>query len=252
MLEFLTNKNQPKPNLHNSQKKSDKHVHPETLPEILPESPGLFGDSESSDSTSTLGEKLTEAHNRAADRAREARRRRPQQRQGSVRLSNTDSRQRAHQIRRRLNNKLSEITRNPDLERDARMALSRSVMNEISRVDRVIRQIRRREEAIQEEKLERNRAEREQRMEERLEEMVRSQERERDMRPRSTRIRRDFLYPAREGGLNPNDYAPDANKPPSTSTTINIPSASVSFDVGGVTGTVTDVAVTQSLVEVSL
>jgi len=248
MLEFLAHLN--KPNVPNAQKKDSNYIHPETLPETLP--PGMFGDSESEESP-TLGQKLTEAHNRAADRARETRRRRPQQRQGSIRLSNTDSRARAHQVRRRLNSKLSEVSRNPDLERDVRMALSRSVMNEISRVDRVIRQIRRREEAVHEEKQERNRAEREQRMEERIEEMERTRERERLMRPRSTRIRQDFLYSAREGGLNPSDYAPGSDKElPASSTTINIPSASVSFDVGGVTGTVTDVAVTKSLVEISL
>ena len=172
---------------------------------------------------------LTEAHNRANENQQNNRRRRRQPARGSVRLSNTDSLSRANRVRNRLRAKMSEVM-SSDLGPNERKALARSVQTQIDRVDRTIRQIRRRERAEQEEKRERTSAETRQenrRVEQQREEIRRR--RRNDMRPRSIRIHQGFLYPANQGGFDPQRmFGPEANDFGA--------GASVSFDVAGQKG----------------
>ena len=152
---------------------------------------------------------LSDAHNRASERSQEnRRRRRPPQRQGTVALSNTDSMGRANRIRARLRSKLGEIM-SSSLDNDIKKSLARSVQMQLDRVEVKINQIRRRERAKQEERRERRAEER--REEERRVEKQREAARRRrqhDMRQRTIRIRRDFLYHADEGGFDPYSVSP--------------------------------------------
>ena len=178
---------------------------------------------------------LTDAHNRENERIQQNRRRRRPPVQGSVRLSNTDSLGRANRIRQSLRSKVSEIM-SSSLDEDVKKSLARNVQLQLDRVEVKIRQIRRRERAQQEEKRERRNEERRQedrRIERRREEARRR--RRSDMRERTTRIRRDFLYSARNGGFDPYDNNVKVNIYLSSGA-----SAAVSFDVGGNSGVVAD------------
>ena len=181
---------------------------------------------------------LAEAHNRANERAQANRRRRRPPVKGSVRLSNTDSLGRANRIRQRLRSKLGEVM-SSSVDDDVRKALARNVQLQLDRVEVKIRQIRRRERAQEEEKRERraNQKREEDRRAERLRE-ERRRRRQSDIRQRSTRIRRDFLYSARDGGFDPYNNG-------ITVSITGVGSAhapAVAFDVGGQSGVVMDTA----------
>ncbi|MCL2223766.1 MAG: hypothetical protein FWB96_02225 [Defluviitaleaceae bacterium] len=169
---------------------------------------------------------LKEAHNRIQEQQQEQRRQRRPRRQGSVRLSNTDSLGRAHQIRARLQAKLAEI-HGSDMEERSRSATAMDIKLKIDRVDRQIAAIRRRERAIQEEKTTRRDDSKDAR-----------RRRARDMQERRIYVRRDFLYHANNGGFDPNN--PLFNK-----TAFQNAASSIAFDIGGNTGTM-DIAATAS------
>ena len=177
--------------------------------------------------------KLAEAHNRANEQHMQSRRRRRPPVTGSVRLSNTDSIGRANRIRQRLRSKMGEIM-SSSLEDDVKKALARTVQLQLDRVEGKIRQIRRRERAQVEEKRDRRaEAQREQdRRAERLRE-ERRRRRQNDLRQRSVRIRRDFLYSASQGGFNPYDNNITMTSPPAAG-------PAVSFDIAGQAGVVMD------------
>ena len=181
---------------------------------------------------------LADAHNRANEQAMANRRRRRQPpRQGSVRLSNTDSMGRVNRVRAQLRAKLSEVM-SSTLDEGTKKGLARAVQTQLDRVDSVARQIRRRERAEQEERID-NRA-RERRQESRRQELRREEARRRrrnDMHPRSTRIRRDFLYSASQGGFDPYDA-----RPVSFNGNNGGGHAAVAFDIGGQAGVVIDSA----------
>jgi len=189
---------------------------------------------------------LTAAHNRANEN-QPPRRNRNIRREGAVTLRNTDSIGRANRVRSRLRAKIGEIM-SSNIEPDIKKSLARNVQMQLERVENTIRQIRRRERAEQEERREQRQEvtrQRERRQEktraERVEERRREEARRRrrnDMRERSTRIRRDFLYPARQGGFNPYDFASNRNgnfNDNNSGFTIDVPPA-VAFDVGGTSG----------------
>ena len=180
--------------------------------------------------------KLTEAHNRANEQNMQNRRRRRPPVTGSVRLSNTDSIGRANRIRQRLRAKMGEIM-SSSLDEDVRKSLARTVQLQLDRVEGKIRQIRRRERAQQEEKRDRasaQRREEDQRIERQREE--RRRRRQSDLRQRSIRVRRDFLYSANQGGFNPYNNNITMSHPPS----INGPA--VAIEIGGYSGVVMDSA----------
>ena len=183
---------------------------------------------------------LAEAHNRANERTQQnnqRRRRSAPRRQGSVNLSNTDSVGRATRIRSRLRAKLGEIM-SSSLDDDIKKSLARTVQLQIDRVDRKIIQIRRRERAKVEERRERRNQERQN--EERRVEIQREAARRRrrnDMRQRSIRVRREFLYPASQGGFDP--YNKTINGGSSFLNGNGTPPA-VSFNIAGKSGTITD------------
>ena len=197
---------------------------------------------------------LTDAHNRANERTMQnrSRRNRPPV-QGNTRLSNTDSIGRANRIRQRLRSKLGEIM-SSSLEDDVKKSLARNVQMQLDRVEQKIRQIRRRERAKEEEK--RERAQEQQREKERLDEArlnesrraerqqeERRRRRQSDLRPRSTNIRRDFLYSARQGGFDPYD----------NNLSVNIsPGPAVSYNVKGQSGVMPDAPLPADAVDIIL
>jgi len=184
---------------------------------------------------------LSDAHNRASERAQEnRRRRRPPQRQGTVRLSNTDPMSRANRVRAQLRAKLGEIM-SSNLDNDIKMGLARSVQMQLDRVESKISQIRRRERAKQEEKRD-ERAEQRREEERRAEKQreARRRRRQHDLRERSIRVRRDFLYHADEGGFDPYSVSPKHMAMGGSFAATTMSGAAVSFDVGGQSGVVAD------------
>ena len=135
--------------------------------------------------------RILEEHERLRQKRREQQRnRRP--RTGVVRLSNTDSIARAMEIRSRLMAKIQEITAS-EMDPRARDALIAEVQRMLDRVEQQIAAIRRRKRAIEEEQTRRRNESPEER-----------RSREWHMKERRLYIRRDFLYHADKGGLNPN------------------------------------------------
>ena len=110
---------------------------------------------------------------------------------GTVSVSNTDSVQSCERIKTKLNAKLSEIFIS-DLEDGIKMALARSILMEIAKVDQKIAEIRRRERAVREERVARK--------DEKEHEKAK---RRHDMKKRTVTVRKDLLYHASEGGLDP-------------------------------------------------
>lgn len=188
---------------------------------------------------------LAEAHNRASERNQQNRRRRRPPVRGSVRLSNTDSIGRANRIRQRLQSKLREVM-SSSLDENVRKALARTVQMQLDRVEITIRQIRRRKRAQEEEKRER-RAE-ESKEEERRVQRQREERRRRrqsDLRERSVRIRRDFLYSANQGGFDP--YNNNITRAMTGGT-----GPAVTFNIGGQSGVVMDAGVAAEGVNVMM
>lgn len=136
---------------------------------------------------------LQEAHERVQQQQGEQRRRRPR-RQGSIRLSNTDSLGRAFKVRARLIAKLQEVA-GGDMEDRAQGAMKMDIQMQLNRVDQQIANIRRRERAVQEERTTRRRDDTPEAR----------RRRARDMQERRIWIRRDFLYHANNGGFDPNN-----------------------------------------------
>lgn len=139
---------------------------------------------------------------------------------GAVSLSNTDSVQRCQAVKAKLKAKLAEIF-SSDIDAKIKGALAREVSMAIDRVDQKISEIKRREVALWEEKAaKKNESEHTKR------------KRRDDLRKRYTTVKKEFLYSAGEGGLDPAEYGGGAGA-----------AASVAFDIGGVSGTVSDIAV---------
>lgn len=159
--------------------------------------------------------KLFEAHNKVQQQ-QQAKTRSNRPHTGTVRLSNTDTLRTALAIRQRLLSKLAEVSSVVDVDRRTRDAMVATVKMQLDRVDQKIADIRRRERAVEEER----RARRDQESE------STRRQRRRDMQERSIRIRRDFLYPADQGGFNPhNPLGFPGFTPP--------PPPAVSIDIGG-------------------
>jgi len=135
---------------------------------------------------------LLEANERIKEQQREQRkRRRPPRREGSVRLSNTDSLAKAHQIRSRLLAKLMEV-HGSDLDTKSKGASAIDIKLKLDKVDRQIAAIKRRERAEFEEQAKINDTPEARR------------KRAKDLRERRVYIRRDYLYHADNGGFDPN------------------------------------------------
>ena len=137
--------------------------------------------------------RIKEAHARLEEERRARRKQQRPRRAGVARLSNTDTIQRAMQVRAALLAKLKEAF-GSDMEQRAREVFAADIKLQISRVDQTINAIRRRERAIEEE---RNISRRDDTPEAR-------RRRFREMQRRSISIRRDFLYHASKGGFDPN------------------------------------------------
>jgi hypothetical protein len=150
---------------------------------------------------------LQEANERVKQKQKEQRKRSPKKQTGAVRLSNTDSIGRARQVRARLLAKLQEVY-GSDMDERSRGASAMDIQLQINRVDRQIIAIRRRERAIEEEKMTRRKDDTPEARRRRL----------RDMQEKRIYVRRDFLYHADKGGFDPNNVVP-------------------SFDIGGNIGT---------------
>jgi hypothetical protein len=162
---------------------------------------------------------LVEAFKRVREKNKAEKKKSPKK-MGSVSLSNTDTVSMCMKLKARLNAKLSEIF-SSDLDPKMKNALARDVMVQMDKVEQKISEIRRREKAVAEEKRARKNEQ----------EHVKRQ-RQRDMAKKTTYIRRDYLYSAEEGGMDPASYMPGAAGS----------EAAVSYDISGMTGTVTDAA----------
>jgi hypothetical protein len=180
-----------------------------------------FADKSSSEIKTALREnvnfQLHEAHSRIQQQQRE-RRRAPRRQQGSVRLSNTDTLARARQVRARLLSKLQEVY-GSDMDERARGGAAMDIQLQISRVDQQMTAIRRRERAVEEERMTRRRDDTPEAR----------RRRARDMQERRIYVRRDFLYHADKGGFDPNN--------PLFTTNLQSDISSVAFDIGGNIGT---------------
>ncbi|MCL1877869.1 MAG: hypothetical protein FWF80_03355 [Defluviitaleaceae bacterium] len=166
-----------------------------------------------------LNFRLKEAHNRVEQERREQQRRRPpRRRQGAVRLSNTDSMGRARRVRAQLVAKLQEVY-GSDADGRSRSAMAMDIKLQINRVDKQMAAIRRRERAIEEERT----------TPRRNDTPEARRRRARDMQERRINIRRDMLYSAKNGGFDPNN--------PTFVTSAKNGTSSVSFDIGGNSGT---------------
>jgi hypothetical protein len=139
---------------------------------------------------------------------------------GSISISNTDTVSRCLKVKARLAAKLGEIY-SSDLDPKLKNALARDVMIQIEKVEVKISEIQRRERAVAEEKRSRKN-----------ESAFKKRQRQMDMAKKTAQIRRDYLYSAEEGGMDPASYMPGSGAS----------DAAVSFDIAGMTGTVTDAA----------
>ncbi|MCL2203536.1 MAG: hypothetical protein FWB88_06325 [Defluviitaleaceae bacterium] len=175
---------------------------------------------------------LFEAHNAAQKNAQNQRRPRPKT--GTVRLSNTDSLRTAMAMRRRVLAKLGEVAAAVDVEKRIRDAMVATVKMQLDKIDRQIANIKRRERALREEQQAR-----------RDECPNRRRRRRADMQEQSVRIRRDMLYPAKEGGFDP-------RKPFGFPSTHHAPAPAVAFDVGGTAGIAMDAPAPEASMEVVL
>jgi len=135
---------------------------------------------------------IVEAHANL-ERKRKEERRNTRRRTGAVSLSNTDSIQRAMQVRSRLLSKLSEAA-GSDMDPRTRDALLADIQLQLDRVDQMIAAIRRRLRAIEAEKQVRRKDDTPEKRRRRWQ----------YMQERRIYIRRDYLYHADKGGFDPN------------------------------------------------
>jgi hypothetical protein len=170
---------------------------------------------------------LFEAHKKAQEAAA-VKRRRSGKRIGSVGLSNTDSVSRAVRIKSRLYAKLDEIFAS-DLEPAAKLTLAKDVIMKINKVEQKIIAIKRREKALQEEKIAK-----------RDESEQAKRRRRRDMIKKSISIDKGYLFSAQDGGMDPMAFGMPAFGDPS-----------VSFEISGVSGAAAAVS-TEAAVEMSV
>ena len=141
-----------------------------------------------------LKNQLTEAHEKVREQQKKQRQK-PKRRTGVTRLSNTDSMRKARQIRAQLVAKLSEVY-GSDMDERSRGVNALDIKLQINKVDQQINAIRRRERAIEEEKLTRRKDDTPEARRRRL----------RDMQENKIYIRRDYLFHADEGGYDPNNH----------------------------------------------
>lgn len=137
--------------------------------------------------------RLLRDEHRRLEEERKARQKRRPRRTGVARVSNTDTIQSAMQVRARLLAKLKEGA-GSDMDPMARDVFVADIQLQISRVDQAISAIRRRARAVQEERS----------VSARSDTPEARRRRFRDMQKKTFAIRRDLLYPASEGGFDPN------------------------------------------------
>ena len=135
---------------------------------------------------------LINAHNKAKEKDKKP----STKKSGSVIISNTDTVTSCARIRSRLLAKLQEIF-DSDLDEKAKMSLARDIMMQIDKVEQKISEIRRREKAVAEERRARK-----------TESEHEKRKRRHDMAKRTATIKREYLYHASEGGLDPSSYLP--------------------------------------------
>jgi hypothetical protein len=157
---------------------------------------------------------MVEAFKKAQEKSKENRKK-SQKKTGTVSLSNADSVSGAMRIRSRLYAKLDEIFAS-DINQKAKMTMAKDVLLQITKVEQKIVEIKRREKAIQEE-----------RMNKKNDTELDKRKRKYDMQKRSIGIRKDYLYSAAEGGFDPtNNFM----------TNFSSGEAAVSFDISGMSG----------------
>jgi hypothetical protein len=154
---------------------------------------------------------FTEAFRRAGEQTKENNQRRTTRKHGVVGLSNADTIQKANQVKARLNAKLGEIMAS-ELEPKEKMGFARMVMLELNKVEQKIADIKRREAALQQE-----------RMRPKKETEAERARRRYDMKERRVGIRRDLLYSATEGGFDPADWLPGGNPAYQVSVRVDMP-----------------------------
>jgi hypothetical protein len=177
--------------------------------------------------------KLVDAHNDALKKTREQNTLGRRPRIGTERLSNTDTIRQANAVRRRLLAKLQEVTA-ANVDRRTRDGMMVEVKMQLDRVDRQIIAIKRRQNAITEEKKAKK------------DECPRERRRRRShIKEKSVAIRQGLLYSAQEGGFDPNH--------PSGFPRHASPDAAVSFAFNdGNAGTVLDAPVSDISMEIIL
>ncbi|MCL2456581.1 MAG: hypothetical protein FWD19_03435 [Defluviitaleaceae bacterium] len=141
-----------------------------------------------------LKNQLAEAHEKVREQQKKQRQQ-PKRRTGVTRLSNTDSMRKARQIRAQLVAKLSEVY-GSDMDERSRGVSALDIKLQINKVDQQISAIRRRERALEEEKLTRRKDDTPEARRRRF----------RDMQENKIFIRRDYLFHADDGGYDPNNH----------------------------------------------
>jgi len=167
--------------------------------------------------TERKNSQLFQMHNDAQRKQQEQRRTRRRQ-TGVVRLSNMDTISRAKEMRGRLLSKISEIA-GSDLEPRARDTKLADIQLLLTRVEQQISAIRRRERAIEAERMARRNTDTPEE----------KRRRWRDKQERRIYIRRDMLFHADEGGFDPMNPLKCG---------ISDASAPVAFEFSGLSGTV--------------
>jgi hypothetical protein len=178
-------------------------------------------------SKQNAGRILFEAHKKAQEAAKKNRK--PSDKKfGTVSLSNTDTVSRAMRMRTRLYAKLAEIMAS-DLDNKMKKALASDVMMQLNKVEQKIIEIQRREKAKQEERVaKKNESEHVKRR------------RRNDLRLREAYIKKEYLYHADDGGMDPMSYSQAA-----------LSGSAVSFNFSGISGEV-PMASVEGSVEVSV
>ena len=169
---------------------------------------------------------LMEAHSRLEEKRKAAVKKQKPRRTGVSKLSNTDTIQRANQVRAKLLAKLSEAHAS-DMDPRAKNVFTADIMMQINKVDQTIAAIRRRERAIEEERTVSRKDDTPEKRRRRL----------RDMQKRSISIRRDLLHHRSDGGF-------DTNIPTMKSARAEIPAALVRIGEGA-----NDKELTEGLIE---
>ncbi len=141
----------------------------------------------------SLSLSFTRMQEKAAAAKKAAKKKKSSKKLGSVTVSNTDTVERCMRIKARLYAKLNEIY-GSNVDMKMKQVMARNIMLQVEKVDVKITEIKRRDKAVLEErKRKKNESEEERR------------KRREDMEKRSTTIKREYLFSAKEGGYDPSD-----------------------------------------------